>query len=165
MGRGEAPPPDEVVSRIRRIIPDAFLRTTLMTGFPGESDEDFRALLDFIQDVRVDHLGVFPYSREEGTLAAGMKHQVPPEVARSRADNLMQTQASISAQRLGSLVGEEMIVLAEGYDDKGCFGRHQGQAPEVDGVVRLDENVEAGNFVRVLITDSDVYDLKGEVID
>ncbi len=165
MGRGAAPPPGEVVSRIRSSIPDAFLRTTFMTGFPGESDKDFKRLLDFIQDVRVDHLGVFPYSREEGTPAAGMKHQVASEVARSRADKLMKTQASISAQRLKMLVGEEMVVLSEGFDDKGCFARHQGQAPEVDGVVRLDEDVEPGTFVRVMITDSDVYDLKGEVIE
>ena len=77
----------------------------------------------------------------------------------------MEEQAGISAQRLSRLVGQELTILAEGFDEKGPFGRHQGQAPEVDGVVRLDEDIEPGTFVRVLITDSDVYDLKGEVLD
>jgi ribosomal protein S12 methylthiotransferase len=165
MGRGEAPAPMDVVHRIRSTIPNAFIRTTLMTGFPGETDEDFRALLRFIREAGIDHLGVFPYSLEEGTPAAGMDDQVPLEKAGSRAEELMEEQAGISAQRLSRLVGDELTVLAEGFDEKGPFGRHQGQAPEVDGVVRLDEDVEAGTFVRVMITDSDVYDLKGEVVD
>jgi ribosomal protein S12 methylthiotransferase len=165
MGRGDAPAPMDVVRRVRHAIPDLFLRTTLMTGFPGETEEDFSQLLHFVQEAGIDHLGVFPYSLEEGTPAAEMKNQVSSDTARSRADKLMEEQADISAQRLARLVGRELSVLAEGFDEKGPFGRHQGQAPEVDGVVRLDEDVEAGTFVRVRITDSDVYDLKGEVLD
>ncbi|MDF1526093.1 MAG: 30S ribosomal protein S12 methylthiotransferase RimO [bacterium] len=165
MGRGEAPSPMDVVRRVRNAIPGVYLRTTLMTGFPGETEEDFNELLHFIQEAGIDHLGVFPYSLEEGTPAAGMKNQVPSDVARSRADKLMEEQAGISAQRLSRLVGQELTVLAEGFDEKGPFGRHQGQAPEVDGVVRLDEDIEPGTFVRVLITDSDIHDLKGEVLD
>ena len=165
MGRGEAPTPIDVVRRVRHAMPDVYLRTTLMTGFPGETEEDFNDLLHFIQLAGIDHLGVFPYSLEEGTPAAGMKDQVPSDVARTRADKLMEEQAGISAQRLSRLVGQELTILAEGFDEKGPFGRHQGQAPEVDGVVRLDEDIEPGTFVRVLITDSDVYDLKGEVIE
>jgi ribosomal protein S12 methylthiotransferase len=163
MGRGDAPTPMDVVRRVRHAIPDIFLRTTLMTGFPGETEEDFNELLHFIRVTGIDHLGVFPYSLEEGTPAAGMKDQVSSDMARSRADELMGEQAGISAQRLSRVVGQELTVLAEGFDEKGPFGRHQGQAPEVDGVVRLDEDIEAGNFIRVRITDSDVYDLKGEV--
>jgi ribosomal protein S12 methylthiotransferase len=165
MGRGDAPTPMDVVRRVRHAIPDIFLRTTLMTGFPGETEEDFNELLHFIRVAGIDHLGVFPYSLEEGTPAAGMKDQVSSDMARSRADELMEEQAGISAQRLSRVVGQELTVLAEGFDEKGPFGRHQGQAPEVDGVVRLDEDIEAGNFIRVRITDSDVYDLKGEVVD
>jgi len=164
MGRGEAPAPMDVVRRVRHAIPDIFLRTTLMTGFPGETEDDFNELLHFIREAGIDHLGVFPYSLEEGTPAAGMKDQVPPDVARSRADRLMEEQAGISAERLSRLIGQELTVLAEGFDEKGPFGRHQGQAPEVDGVVRLDEDVEAGTFVKVRITDSSIYDLKGEII-
>jgi len=165
MGRGEAPAPMDVVQRIRHAIADPFLRTTFMTGFPGETEADFNDLLQFIRVAQIDHLGVFSYSREEGTPAADMEDQVLVEVARSRADYLMQSQAEISAQRLKNLVGRELTVLSEGFDERGSFGRHQGQAPEVDGVVRLDEDIEPGMFVRVLITDSDVYDLKGEVLD
>ena len=164
MGRGDAPAPLDVVRRVRHAIPDIFIRTTLMTGFPGETEDDFNELLHFIREAGVDHLGVFPYSLEEGTPAAGMKNQVPPDVARSRADRLMEEQAGISAERLSRLIGQELTVLVEGFDEKGPFGRHQGQAPEVDGVVRLDEDVEAGTFVKVRITDSSIYDLKGEII-
>lgn len=165
MGRGEAPDPRRVIRRMREIVPDLFIRTTLMTGFPGETEEDFHELVDFIRESQIDHLGVFPYSLEEGTPAAGMKGQVPAQIARSRADRLMEEQAAVSAEKLGRLIGRELTVLAEGFDENGPFGRHQGQAPEVDGVVRLDEDVEPGTFVRVLITDSDVYDLKGEVME
>jgi ribosomal protein S12 methylthiotransferase len=94
-----------------------------------------------------------------------MDGQISPDVAAERAEILMKEQAGLSAQRLRRLIGRDLTVLAEGFDEKGPFGRHQGQAPEVDGIVRLDEDVEAGTFVRVRITDSDVYDLKGEVID
>ena len=165
MGRGEAPGPMEVLRHIREAIPDVSIRTTLMTGFPGETEEDFAQLLDFIRHARIDHLGVFPYSRAEGTPAATMRGQVPPALARERADRLMEEQAAVSAGKLRAMLGKEMTVLAEGFDEKGPYGRHQGQAPEVDGVVRLDEEVDAGTFVRVKIIDSGVYDLKGEVLE
>ena len=165
MGRGEAPAPLDVVLRARRSIPDLFLRTTLMTGFPGETPEDFKQLLAFIREAGIDLLGVFPYSLEEGTPAAAMDGQISPDVAAQRAELLMKEQAGLSTQRLRRLVGRELTVLAEGFDEKGPFGRHQGQAPEVDGIVRLDEDVEAGTFIKVLITDSGVYDLKGEVLE
>ena len=165
MGRGDAPAPGEVVRRARGSIPGLFFRTTLMTGFPGETEEDFGRLLDFVREAEIDHLGVFPYSREEGTPAFDMDGQIDPGTAADRAERLLQEQAVVSARRLGRLVGQELKVLAEGFDEKGPFGRHQGQAPEVDGVVRLDEDVEPGTFVKVRITDSDVYDLKGEVVE
>jgi len=165
MGRGEAPHAMDVVRRAQNAVPGLFLRTTLMTGFPGETEDDFKGLLEFLKHAMIDHLGVFPYSREEGTPAAEMDGQIEPEVAADRAERLMEEQAGLSAKRLRRLVSQELIVLAEGFDENGPFGRHRGQAPEVDGVVRLDEDVEPGTFVRVLITDSDVYDLKGEVLD
>ena len=165
MGRGDAPDPMDVVKRTREAVPDLFFRTTLMTGFPGETREDFEKLLEFIRKAGIDHLGVFPYSREEGTPAAEMDGQVSPELAVDRAERLMEEQAGISTKRLNKMVGQELVVLSEGYDEKGPFGRHQGQAPEVDGMVRLDEEVEPGSFVKVLITDSSAYDLKGEVLD
>jgi len=165
MGRAEASHPTDVVRRARNAVPGLSLRTTLMTGFPGETEEDFKVLLEFLRHAQIDHLGVFPYSREKGTPAAGMDGQVSPEVAAKRAERLLEEQAGLSARCLKKLVGRELTVLTEGFDETGPFGRHQGQAPEVDGVVRLDEDIEPGQFVRVKITDSDVYDLKGEVLD
>jgi len=165
MGRGGAPAPMDVVRMIRAAVPDAFIRTTLMTGFPGEGDEDFDILMRFIREAQIDHVGVFSYSPEEGTAASVMDGQVPEDVASGRTEQLMAEQAEISKQLLSKQVGREMTVMAEGFDKDGAFGRHQGQAPEVDGVTRLDEDVEAGNFVQVNIIDSGIYDLKGEVLD
>ncbi|UCG39003.1 MAG: 30S ribosomal protein S12 methylthiotransferase RimO [bacterium] len=165
MGRGLAPPPMQVVRAARAAMPGLFLRTTLMTGFPGETEEDFRLLLHFLTQAGIDHLGVFAYSLEEGTEAAAMSDQVPAQTARDRADLLMQEQAEISARKLSLLVGRELAVLSEGADENGPYGRHRGQAPEVDGVVRLDRDVEPGTFIRVRITGSDVYDLEGEVME
>jgi len=165
MGRGGAPAPMDVVRMIRAAVPDAFIRTTLMTGFPGEGDEDFDILMRFIREAQIDHVGVFSYSPEEGTAASVMDGQVPEDVASGRTEQLMAEQAEISKQLLSKQVGREMTVMAEGFDKDGAFGRHQGQAPEVDGVTRLDEDVEAGNFVQVNIIDSGIYDPKGEVLD
>ena len=136
-----------------------------MTGFPGETEEDFRLLQTFVREVKIDHIGVFSYSPEEGTAAFVMDDQVTSDVARERADRLMEEQSGISQKLLRGQVGREMTVMAEGFDKDGPFGRHQGQAPEVDGVVRFDEEVEAGSFVQVRIIDSGIYDLKGEVIE
>ncbi|MDF1535422.1 MAG: 30S ribosomal protein S12 methylthiotransferase RimO [bacterium] len=165
MGRGDAPAPMEVVKRVRAAVPGVFIRTTLMTGFPGETREDFERLREFVREAGIDHLGVFSYSCEEGTAASRMGAQVPGEVAKERAETLMEEQSEVSAGLLRGLVGREMTVMAEGFDEEGSFGRHQGQAPEVDGVVRVDEGVEAGSFVQVKIVDSGIHDLKGEVLD
>ena len=165
MGRGGAPAPMEVVRMVRNVLPDAFIRTTLMTGFPGETEEDFELLMQFIREARIDHVGVFAYSPEEGTPASTMDGQVTEDVAQERAGLLMEEQSKISGELLARQVGREVTVMAEGYDEQGPFGRHQGQAPEVDGVTRLDEDVEPGTFVQVKIIDSGTYDLKGEVVD
>jgi ribosomal protein S12 methylthiotransferase len=165
MGRGDSPAPMEVVQKVRARLPGVSLRTTLMTGFPGETDRDFEMLLDFLECARIEHLGVFAYSREEGTAAGAMDDQVDPGLARERAGILMKEQARVSSEKLAESVGKEMTVIVEDNDEDGPFGRHQGQAPEVDGVVRLDREAERGSFVQVRITGSDVYDLEGEVAD
>ena len=164
MGRSDAPPPLETLARIRHRLPGVFLRSTLMTGFPGETGRDFEDLLEFLHQARIDHLGVFPYSREEGTPAAAMDGQVNPDVARERADLVMQIQAQISSEKLADLRGREMDILVEDRDEEGPWGRHQGQAPEVDGVVRLDREAGAGRFLRVRITGSGDYDLEGKIL-
>ncbi len=165
MGRGDAPHPREVLNLVSRHMPEVYLRTTLMTGFPGETEADFAEMVRFVREAGVHHLGVFPYSREDGTPAASMDGQIAPELARERAQILVEEQSEVSRALLMELVGKEFEVLGEGDDEDGSFGRHRGQAPEVDGVVRLDRPVPPGEFVRVRITDSDVYDLYGEVIE
>ena len=164
MGRGDAPHPQEVLDLVNRHMPEVYLRTTLMTGFPGETEADFAEMVRFVREAGVHHLGVFPYSREDGTPAASMDGQIATELARERAQILVEEQSKVSRALLMELVGKEFEVLGEGDDEDGSFGRHRGQAPEVDGVVRLDRSVPPGEFVRVRITDSDVYDLHGEVI-
>ena len=164
MGRGDSPHPREVLGMVRRHLPEVYLRTTLMTGFPGETETDFTEMMAFVQEERIHHLGVFPYSREDGTPAASMGGQVAPELARERAQILIEEQIEVSRGLLKELVGAELEVLGEGEDEDGPFGRHRGQAPEVDGVVRLDRPVSQGEFVRVLVTDSGDYDLYGTVI-
>ena len=165
MGRADAPHPSDIVRKIRKELPDIFLRTTFMAGFPGETERDFEFLVRFLHWARFDHLGVFSYSREEGTLAFNLKDQVPPQMGKDRAGILMEEQAGISTVQLKGCVGKKMIVLVEGQDETGPYGRHQGQAPEVDGIVHLDREVEPGSFVTVRITGSDVYDLEGKLFD
>ncbi|TNF47200.1 30S ribosomal protein S12 methylthiotransferase RimO [bacterium] len=164
MGRGSAPHPLDVLDLIRRHLPDVFVRTTLMTGFPGESAADFSEMIQFVKEAGIHHLGVFPYSREHGTPAASLDDQIAPELARERAQLLIEEQEKVSRLLLRELVGKELEALGEGDDEGGSYGRHKGQAPEVDGVVRFDRPVPPGEFVRVRITDSDVYDLHGIVL-
>ena len=165
MGRGGAPGAHEVISLARDRLPGVFVRTTLMTGFPGETDEDFSQMLEFVRSGQVNHLGVFPYSREEDTLAAGFLEQVPEELSRERMETLLAEQETVSAFLIKSLVGEVLEVMADGADEKGTFGRHSGQAPEVDGVVYLDGSPVLGDVVSVKITDSFIHDLTGKIQD
>jgi ribosomal protein S12 methylthiotransferase len=165
MNRAETPEPSALLARIRERLPGVFLRTTLMVGFPGETDDDFEELLAFVDAARFDHLGAFIYSPEEGTPAFDMDPQVDEEVARERLDRLMMLQAEVSAEKLAAMVGEELLVLSEGPDPDGVpVARHAGQAPEVDGVVELDRPVPAGEFVKVRVTGSEVHDLRGTVL-
>jgi len=163
MGRGSAPGAGDVISMARERIPGLYLRTTLMTGFPGETGGDFEKMLEFVRTGQVNHLGVFPYSLEEGTLAAGFQDQVPVELARERMEILLSEQEKMSASFLRSMVGRVLKVMAEGADENGAFGRHRGQAPEVDGVVYLDSSPVLGDVVNVEITGSSTHDLTGKV--
>lgn len=141
------------------------LRTTFITGFPGETDAQFERLMDFVQDVRFDRLGAFCYSAEEDTPAAKMPDQVPEEVKQLRLDRLMTEQQEISLERNQARVGEETRVLVESVDGEGmAVGRSAAEAPETDGVIRLagaDEG-DIGCFVNARITAADTYDLTGE---
>lgn len=145
-------------------LPNLVLRTTCIVGYPGESKEEFNALLDFVREVRFNHLGAFVYSPEEGTPAAKLKGRVRSGLAWERRDALLTLQADISHEKNLELVGIETDVLLEGFDEEGTVvGRYFGQAPEVDGLVRLpdfgDDVVDVGAIIRAKMTGAEVYDL------
>ncbi len=153
--------------RIRERIPDMVLRTTVMTGFPGETEEDFTALCEFVQEMRFEHLGCFAYSAEEGTVAASLPDQVPQDVKERRRDIVMQEQERIAQEWLESRVGTTVTVLTESFDRYAeCwFGRTAADAPDIDGKVFFTaENIQPGDMVDVLITDCMDMDLIGECV-
>ena len=152
---------------IRQTVPDMVLRTTVMTGFPGETEEDFTALCEFVQEVRFEHLGCFAYSAEEGTMAASMPNQVPQEIKEHRRDIVMQEQERIAQEWLESQIGKTVTVLTESFDRYAeCwFGRTAADAPDIDGKVFFTaENVQPGDMVSVRITDCMDWDLIGECV-
>ena len=157
-----------LVEKLRKEIPDIVLRTTLITGFPGETEEDSKNMVDFVDSMEFDRLGVFPYSAEEGTKAAEMDGQITEEVKESRRDEIMALQQEISADKAASRIDDEMSVLIEGYlyEDDIYIGRTYMDAPKVDGnvFVRAEEELISGDIVPVRITGANEYDLMGDVI-
>ncbi|MCK5695654.1 MAG: 30S ribosomal protein S12 methylthiotransferase RimO [Desulfobacula sp.] len=150
---------------IRKIDPDAALRTTLIVGFPGESEEDFKILMKLIKDIRFDHLGVFTYSDSDDLKSHLLKDHVPQEVAEKRHDTIMAAQAIISKTLNERLLGKVFEVLVEENPEQGVYlGRTMFQAPEVDGVTFIYANgLEIGTFVNVRITQGFEYDIAGEI--
>jgi ribosomal protein S12 methylthiotransferase len=162
--RGNAPEYLRLIGAIRDLVPGVTLRTTLISGFPGETRDDSKKLLDFVRDARLDYVGVFPYSAEEGTPAAEMPDQVSNRTRIARAQRLRDTADAIGTERVAELVGRTLEVLVEGVDEDGrTFGRHRGQAPEIDGFVFLDRECVVGNIVSADMVDTLGYDLIGEV--
>ena len=157
-----------LVEKLRKEIPDIVLRTTLITGFPGETEEEFKNMVDFVDSMEFDRLGAFPYSAEEGTKAAEMDGQITEEVKESRRDEIMALQQEISADKAASRIDDEMSVLIEGYlyEDDIYIGRTYMDAPKVDGnvFVRAEEELISGDIVPVRITGANEYDLMGDVI-
>ena len=156
------------IARIRELIPDIALRTTLITGFPGETEEAFEELLDFVEEARFDRLGVFPYSQEEDTPAAVMPDQVPQEIKEERRDAVMELQQEISAEICEEMIGQTVEVFVEGYvpGENVYIGRTYKDAPNVDGYVfiRSEEELESGYYVQVRVSGSAEYDLIGEAV-
>src|SRR5690606_25723633 len=153
-----------VLDRIRewrKAVPDLTLRSTFIVGFPGETDEDFEQLLDFIEEAELDRVGCFTYSPVEGAAANSLPDWVPEEVALERQRIFMETQAEISARRLQRLVGRELTVLVDEKDDDYAKARSFADAPEIDGVVHLNDAEDAlvGQFVKVRVEDADEHDL------
>jgi len=153
-----------MIERLRRAMPEIALRTTFIVGFPGETEAQFQELLEFLQQAQLDRVGAFVYSRERGTPAAEMAHQVPFRVKRERYDRLMRAQQTISLARNREWVGKEITVLIEGYSEEGnwAIGRSHRDAPDVDGLVYVPNcHTAPGEFVPVRIERADVYDLFG----
>ena len=157
------------VERLRAGVPGITIRSTVITGFPGESEEDFDALLSFVREAKFDRLGAFAYSQEEGTPAGAYEDQIDEQVRADRADAIMEAQLEITAARNESLVGSELDVICEGYDvvAETYYGRSKSDAPDIDGKVYFSskKKVKAGAFVRVAIEEAMDYDLIGSAVD
>jgi ribosomal protein S12 methylthiotransferase len=155
---------EKVLSRIkkwREICPDITLRSTFIVGFPGETEDDFEELLDFIREARLDRVGCFTYSPVEGAPANALPGEVPEEVKQDRLEQFMAVQADISAERLSEKVGRTLQVLVDEVDEQGVIARGPGDAPEIDGLIYLPPSniLQPGDFVDVEITHSDEHDL------
>ena len=159
----------DIVGKLRKEIPDIVLRTTLITGFPGETEEDHEELKEFVDEMEFDRLGVFTYSPEENTPAAEMADQVPEEVKEERRDELLELQQEISYDRGQDRIGQELLVMIEGKvaDESAYIGRTYGDAPKVDGYifVQTGELLMTGDFAKVRVTGALEYDLIGVLSD
>ena len=166
--RGKSSDTAMLLDKLRKQIPDIVLRTTLIVGFPGESEEDFDILYEFVKKYRFDRLGVFMYSKEEDTPAAKMKEQIPSGTKKKRHTKLMKLQSQISAELNAERLGRTYQVLVEGVSEDGIFyfGRSYAEAPDIDGLIYFTskEPLEIGQMVYVEILNSEDYDLTGEVI-
>lgn len=155
----------ERIKQWREICPDLTLRSTFIVGFPGETEEDFQMLLDFLKEAQLDRVGCFKFSPVEGAPATEMADQVPEDVKEERFHRFMQLQQEISAERLKQKIGQTIDVIVDEIDDEGVIGRTKADAPEVDGLVYIENlsgtPVKVGEFIKVTITHSDEYDLWG----
>lgn len=157
----------KTLKNLRKSVPDIVIRTTFIVGFPGENQEDFDQLVDFIEDIKFDKLGVFEYSREEGTRAASLDEQISDNIKEERKKEIMAIQSDISGEILSKNLGKTFeVLIEEKIDDNNYVGRTYMDSPEIDGVtyVQSDKELEIGEFVQVEIIDSLDYDLVGELI-
>lgn len=160
---------DNVLARIkqwREICPELVLRSTFIVGFPGETEEEFEELLDFIEEAQLDRVGAFAYSPVEGATANDLPDHVPPEVQQERLARLMWLQEEISEEKLKRKIGKTLTVLVDEVDEEGAIARSFADAPEIDGQVYINDgqHLNVGDKVEVLITDSDTHDLWGELV-
>ena len=157
-----------LIMRLREQIPDICIRTTFIVGFPGETEEDFRELYQFIEEMKLDRVGVFTYSREEGTPAYAMENQVDADLSIERKDRIMLLQQKISTEKNTEMIGRTLEVMIDGYvpNDNVYIGRSYKDTPDVDGYVFLEssEPLLSGDFVTVKIMHANEYDLIGEII-
>ena len=161
---------EKVLDRLktwRKVVPDLTIRSTFITGFPGETEEDFEYLLDWLEEAQIDRLGCFKYEPVAGAPSNDLAGAVPEEVKQERFDRLMQTQQEISAAKQLAKIGRKMDVIIDEVDEDEAIGRSAADAPDIDGLVYLDGENELtiGEIVRIQVTDADAYDLWGEVIE
>ncbi len=159
---------ERVLERIqgwREICPQLVIRSTFIVGFPGETEDDFQQLLDFLEVAQLDRVGCFMYSPVDGAAANNLPDQVPEDTKQARFDRFMQCQQAISTARLGQRIGQQMQVLVESQDEQGYIGRSYADAPDIDGLVFIDGDSELilGEYVSVEITDTDEYDCYGRL--
>lgn len=166
--RGDRETLTALIKKIRAVVPDITLRTTLITGFPGETEEQYEQLHSFVKEIEFDRLGCFTYSAEEGTIAAEYDGQIDEQTKQDRAEHIMETQLDIAAEKNRAKIGTVQRVLIEGWDDyiKCYYGRSAADAPEIDGKVffMAKRQLVIGDFVDVQINDTIEYDLLGEQI-
>ncbi len=167
--RGGAEAVKGAISMIREMIPDATIRTTAIVGFPGETEEDFNELCEFVADTKFDRFGAFTYSREEDTPAYDFDDQIDDDVKQERYDILMRTQVDISAAKMQEMIGKTVEVFCEGFDPvaETHYGRSRADAPEIDGKVYFwsDRKIPEGEIIEVEITESMDFDLMGEAVE
>jgi ribosomal protein S12 methylthiotransferase len=161
---------EKMLNRIaswREICPDMAIRSTFITGFPGESQQQFNELIDFIKEAKLDHVGAFNYSPVDGAKANKIKGHISPSEQQARHDIFMKTQLEISRAKFAERVGQTMDIIIDGYEDDLLVGRSKKDAPEIDGLVYVENNnnTNVGDIISVEISDSDNYDCYGTIKD
>jgi len=152
------------ISRLRNAVPDIALRTTLIVGYPGETEDHFQSLKNFIEEIKFDRLGIFTYSEEEGTAAAGLEDNVPREVKDERKNSLQDLQQDISLEKNELFIGKELKVIIDKSTEKVSVGRTEFDSPEIDNIVHVKGEAEVGSFSNVKIQEVNEYELIGEII-
>jgi ribosomal protein S12 methylthiotransferase len=154
----------KTLAKMRQAMPDLALRTTFIVGYPGETEAEFQTLLDFVQEIKFDHVGAFPFSFEPGTTSEPLGDPVAPEVKQERLERLMLLQQHISMLRNQGLVGKHLDVLVEGYDNGISIGRSYRDAPEIDGLVLIEGQAPVGEIVPVRVTSALPHDLTAQLL-
>ena len=151
------------IDNLRKAIPDISIRTTIIVGYPGEEEEDFLELTDFVSEIKFDHLGIFTYSEEEGTLAADLEDNIPRELKDERKSIIMDLQNNIDFERNSYMVGQSYDVIVDEVSNNIAVGRTQYDAPEIDKIVRINDFVEKGDICQIEIDDFNEYELIGSL--
>ena len=153
------------IKRLREANLGIAIRTTLIVGYPGETEDNFRELYDFVEDIRFDRLGVFTYSEEEGTTAADLDDNIPQEVKNERKNQIIELQHDISLERNESYIGKSLRVLVDQAENNIGVGRTEYDSPEIDNIVQIEGEVSKGTFVNIAVENVNEYELIGKPVD